>query len=562
MEQALNRNFSIINIVEKVIDLLTDDERKASAYQSNVEIDALLGQLGEAMNRTPISALHFVASFHLSSDGDDFTIRDMARFLKISISEYRVLYRELDKLAEDGLLQREENYNGKIEYSVDCNTRKKVYSDEVPLSYQLVTDVYGLSELTYNCLKKIESSKGHYVYGLEYLQKLVNLNPNLPICAWAIANKVTGSDLMIAFLLFTRSVNGFTWHSINDLSNCATNCARDRVNIRKQFIKTEHFFFRKGLVSMDGDEVHSQDLIVLTEHGKEVLVGEDAALYLDEDIKVVTKGLISPESIGEKALFFNDADKKSVARLESMLSQNKYDEVCSTLKGRGMSPGITILFYGGPGTGKTETALQLARITGRPIYQVDISSIKDKWVGESEKKAKSIFTEYKKYCKSIGITPILLLNEADALINKRIEVERSVDQMSNALQNIFLEEIEKFEGILIATTNLQNNFDAAFDRRFLFKVKFENPSAEIRANIMMERLPMLDKKDACYFAEKFDLSGGQVENVARKVLTESLLTGASIDKSIIEEFCAEETSFRKSSSQSKGFGFLKQTPRT
>ncbi|MBQ1722480.1 MAG: AAA family ATPase, partial [Muribaculaceae bacterium] len=87
------------------------------------------------------------------------------------------------------------------------------------------------------------------------------------------------------------------------------------------------------------------------------------------------------------------------------------------------------MFYGGPGTGKTETAYQLARATQRDILMVNVPEIKDKWVGESEKNVKSIFDQYRALAQKSKLTPILLFNEADSLFSKRLNnVERSVDQ--------------------------------------------------------------------------------------------------------------------------------------
>ena len=136
-----------------------------------------------------------------------------------------------------------------------------------------------------------------------------------------------------------------------------------------------------------------------------------------------------------------------------------------------MRKGFACLFYGAPGTGKTETVLQLARKTGRALMQVNISTIKDKYVGESEKNIKNLFDRYRQLVESEPIAPILFFNEADAIFNKRSEnTERADDKMENARQNIFLQGMETLEGILIATTNLTSNLDSAFERRFIYKV--------------------------------------------------------------------------------------------
>ena len=108
--------------------------------------------------------------------------------------------------------------------------------------------------------------------------------------------------------------------------------------------------------------------------------------------------------------------------------------------------------------------------------QVDVAKIKSMWVGQSEKNIKSLFAQYRQRVKDSKITPILLFNEADAIIGtRRVGAEAAVDKLENSLLEIILEEMETLEGIMIATTNLEKNIDKAFDRRFLFKIRFNQP---------------------------------------------------------------------------------------
>jgi Cdc6-like AAA superfamily ATPase len=330
---------------------------------------------------------------------------------------------------------------------------------------------------------------------------------------------------------------------------------RDRLSLRRKYTSGNTPLFSKGLITWEGDDVQSREFVELTDAGKTAFLGDDATLILTDETPGINSALIDPEKISVKKLYYNDSSVDEMSRLEEILLPEQYNQLCVRFKNQNMNAGLCVLFYGGPGTGKTESVLQLAKKTGRAIRQVDISSIKDKWVGESEKKAKAIFDEYKKLSKGLEKTPILLLNEADAIINKRINVERSVDQMNNAIQNIFLEEMEKFEGILIATTNLHNNFDPAFDRRFLFKLRFEKPSAEIRAKILMDRIPGINATDAAFLAATYDLSGGQVENVARKVVTEMVISGITPANELIEKFCKEESGFRGAEGTRRKIGF-------
>ena len=150
------------------------------------------------------------------------------------------------------------------------------------------------------------------------------------------------------------------------------------------------------------------------------------------------------------------------------------------------------------------------------------------WVGESEKNIKALFDNYRNKVRESKLTPILLFNEADAIIGKRQEgAERAVDKMENSIQNIILQEMETLDGILIATTNLAQNMDKAFERRFLYKIKFTKPTIEARMSIWREMIPTLSEADTHALAVKYDFSGGQIENIARHYAIDNILHGSS-----------------------------------
>jgi SpoVK/Ycf46/Vps4 family AAA+-type ATPase len=211
------------------------------------------------------------------------------------------------------------------------------------------------------------------------------------------------------------------------------------------------------------------------------------------------------------------------------------------LEKEAMPKGVSVIFYGAPGTGKTETAMQIARQTGRKVYHVDISASKSCWFGESEKLIKRIFTDYREMCKNEDLKPILLFNEADALFSKRKEIGSSpVDQTENAIQNIILEELEKLDGILIATTNLADNLDPAFERRFLFKLKFDKPTTEAKQNIWKNKLSWLSDDECRKLAANYVFSGGEIDNIARKVVMEEVVSGKRPDFNFIVDACCNE----------------------
>lgn len=173
--------------------------------------------------------------------------------------------------------------------------------------------------------------------------------------------------------------------------------------------------------------------------------------------------------------------------------------------------------------------------------KVEISQAKSMWFGESEKIIKSLFTDYKCYAGECERTPILFFNEADAIFARRMQkVTSSPARTENVMQNILLEEMEQFEGILIATTNLAGNFDSAFERRFLFKIEFHLPDTPVRARIWKSRLPSLPLEDCTELARKFDLSGGQIDNVLRKNEIREIVHGNQCTFEYLITCCSEE----------------------
>ena len=256
--------------------------------------------------------------------------------------------------------------------------------------------------------------------------------------------------------------------------------------------------------------------------------------------------VIENNDIKQKSLFFNNATTIQYKELGDLLTESHYQDIRRRLAEKNMRCGFTCLFYGAPGTGKTEMALQLARLTGRDIMQVNIAEMKSMWVGESEKNVKQLFDRYRGLVMHSKITPILLFNEADAVISKRsTHVDRAVDKMENSLQNIILQEMENLDGIMIATTNLEQNLDAAFERRFLYKVRFEKPELPQRQAIWHSMLPHLESQFIEPLAAKYDFSGGQIENISRKLEIDSILYGSENSIHKLEQFCQDEVLNRR-----------------
>ena len=253
------------------------------------------------------------------------------------------------------------------------------------------------------------------------------------------------------------------------------------------------------------------------------------------------KDLMDHDNIVAKELFYNASEQEQVERLSSLLEDEHFKGIQARLEEMGMRKGFNVILYGGPGTGKTETTLQLAKKTGRDIFYIDMSKLKSKWVGDSEKNVKAVFNIYRNICNTKDIKPILFFNEADAIFGKRMEnVESSAAQMLNSLQNIILHEMETLEGIMICTTNLHGNLDPAFERRFLYKIELEKPGEEVRTKIWKSMMKGLEDEEYATLARKYTFSGGQIENVVRKSIVDYILSGNKVTLEDICKFCDEE----------------------
>ncbi len=172
--------------------------------------------------------------------------------------------------------------------------------------------------------------------------------------------------------------------------------------------------------------------------------------------------------------------------------------------------GLCCLFVGDPGTGKTLCAEIMAEMLGQNLYQISIPRVMSKYIGETEKNIERIFQTAR------ANNSILLFDEADALFTSRVKVDTSVDRFSNMEINLLLQEIERFDGISILTTNLEKNMDKAFERRIQFKIRFPFPDKRHRTKIWKSLIPRecpVDPDiDWDLVGDSFELSGGNIKN--------------------------------------------------
>ncbi len=203
--------------------------------------------------------------------------------------------------------------------------------------------------------------------------------------------------------------------------------------------------------------------------------------------------------------------------------------------------GLCMLFRGDPGTGKTLSAEVLAAELKMPLYRASIPKIVSKYVGETERNLERTFRE------ASAARGLLLFDEADSLFSKRVDVSTAQDRYSNMEVNLLLQEIERFDGVVILTTNLNAAIDDAFERRLNFKLDFPFPKADERARIwrrlIPDRAPLEGEIDFEELGELYELSGGSIKNVVLRAAYAAAQAGGAITMERLEN--AARTEYRE-----------------
>ena len=464
---------------------------------------------------------------------------EFADFLSVNVLKVAAMYSDFVALRQKGLIDFTDS---KSTFSVSKDVIKCVLNNEyLPHDLKKETnylDFVAKAANLYENNKYTDQSTDDLVCQLKEYE---DSNETIP---FVIRCRELISDSKSRFMFYDLCND-----SLSGLPSCLCSTIddiyddSDRFIIAKHFLDEDHILMKTELIKFTekGNLIDSK--VTLTEKGKKFFLADDYELYSE---KVDDKKLKKPQDIRAKKLFYSEENQKQIEALTQSLSQSKYCRIQKKLTEKGLPCGIAVLLHGAPGCGKTETVYQLAKKTGRSIMQVDISATKSAWFGESEKKIKEVFTDYKELCSKMkklkcGRTPILLFNECDAVFSKRKDISYSnTAQTENSIQNIILEEMENLEGILIATTNLTDNLDPAFERRFLFKIRFENPTVEAKRAIWKNKLPWLTTEKAQQLATTYNFSGGEIDNIVRKAEMKEIISGKRPAFSDIIEMCKVE----------------------
>ena len=520
----VEKEMTLLRAIERVVEVSKDSKLKAEA---KAEMAAEVKYLAERYGITERQVILFCICMERGPRNVDYD--DLAHFLDVSNIRILSYANDIDALVRRRLLRYRD---AKDEDSFDIPQpviKALKHNDVYEIPKRTGLDCAGLFEVLDQMFEDLDNDAITPKDLTEEINALFKENAQIGFVRQIreLGRMRQDDNLLLLYFCHALINKDDDDIRIREIEDCFSSSA-DFINAKSLLRSGEHPLMQKKLIEHRcSDGIADTSRYKLTEQTKRTLLEEMKINATEEKLADVIKA----KDLKAKKMFYVEENQRQVSELQSFFVPENYQKIRSRMEQTGFRTGFACLFYGGPGTGKTETVYQLARQTGRDIMVVDVPQIKSKWVGDSEKNIKALFDRYRELVKKAKQTPILLFNEADAIIGIRQQgAQRAVEKMENSIQNIILQEMEALDGIMIATTNLQQNLDKAFERRFLYKIKFETPTVEARVLIWRTMIPDLSEMDAKTLAAKYDFSGGQIENIARHYTIDSILHDAKEDK--------------------------------
>lgn len=549
-----SNTFTLASALDQIVGEISSSSLDAYISSEHPE----LGFACDTLNITPIQACLF--AIILEKSGDDLaSTKDLMSTLSISKIRILGLKKEFDELTKKKLIVARTRRSGSVGYRVSQSVVTAI-QDNVPIEPEQLS---GLS--TRAIFSKLHSifadvAGGNSTSGIA-LQEICDImnsnseNPFVQTCTeHGLQNLNDSDETLLMFYMLHRNVSfGDNDFSVDEFKKVLDDPFGFNDNLYDLICNGESNLQKRGLMEFKCENgLENREGLQVPESVLNEILADLGGVASKPKAAIPKDELVAHSSIKSKMMFYNDEEGEQVDRLTELLMPEKFAQIQERLKQKGYRPGVCALFYGAPGVGKTETVMQIAKATGRDIFMVDMA-IKSKWIGESEKNLKQLFKTYRTLVRESDVAPILLFNEADAIFGKRVTEETVSEKLNNTLQNILLQEMESLEGILIATTNMTESFDKAFERRFLYKVLFKTPSVGVKAKIWKSMVEDITERDAERLASEYSFTGGQIENITRKLDVDYILSGSAPDMDKILDLCKSESIQNEKQKQKIGF---------
>jgi len=511
----------------KICEVIGDNEKELSILQfmlkeyikgnEDIRVKKILEEVFEKDTLKSFENIKYVKNliedgWIVNSIGGKISDLTLLELLNTSVSLSVAFLKLLEKGKIDFIIPENRPYNDHLEYLQDEFLRIDLYIQIANLKSNYSNQSSSIKRLQ-SKLNVIENS---------IKERIKKTSIDLPVLNFIKENELNEKEEIIFLALLKEEYASFNENirEMNYLLNLISNDEIERIKNRA-FLDDNSKLVSEGILDYDeliGPFGGFNRIYFINEDILNSLIHPKKKLKIDHIVKNTLFDFIEPTTNLEDVVL----NEKVQQTITTILKQNN-KKVLKLLKEWGIKQNddinFKVIFYGYPGTGKTLTALSIAKELNKPVLSLDASKILSMYVGESEKNVRRMFDEYYEISEKIKTKPVLLLNEADQFLSTRTTASfSSADKMHNQMQNIFLEQLEKFDGILIATTNLLETLDKAFSRRFDYKIKFEKPSFNERKKLWELKLPKNAEFEENFNIKelaKYDLTGAQIELIVK-----------------------------------------------
>lgn len=412
-------------------------------------------------------------------------------------------------------------------------------------------DFLDLIDLIYPRIwRSIKAAKNYpFEYLVQWIAKVLKANDHITLAR--VCNEMSDDKDKTLLVWFVDNYLNFRGRcdeglEIELLFDCLVDDSEDYIPCPalKQLRAGTHPLMKAGWIEhkkMFG--VADKNKYVLTKKAKEEFLDDYKPKILQETIIPydVVDGFLNCKNIWEKKLYFNPEEEKRMDMLTSLLSKMLYHISQQRLEGMGKKNGFSAILYGPKGTGKTSAVYELARQTGRDIMTISIENFRLSSAEQTMAQFEEAFEIYRKKSRRRKVAPILFIKDLNRIFTKEVEDEEGHKfDAALALKPVLLKQLNKFDGILLVTTNMEEGDTPMFLNKFTFDIPFHLPTPDTGAKIWKSEIGQLPESAARALAEEFPFSGEQIEKISTSACIDFILNRRILTYESVRPFCLEK----------------------